>query len=71
MDWQFFATIIGLFTLLDLTAYAIKRREQLEYLAGWNEREAESKRRHDEFMAAMRQARRTPTPASGTRGEEE
>ena len=58
MDWQYFATLTGLFLALDLLVWFAKRRDYREWTAASDKYDAESERRHIEFMEAIAEDRR-------------
>ncbi|MGN6103990.1 MAG: hypothetical protein ACTHU0_02700 [Kofleriaceae bacterium] len=52
-DGQFWFVMFCLVALLDLLAWKKRRTLDVEARAYWRERDEESRRRHDEFMAGL------------------
>lgn len=57
-DGQFWFVMTCIFILLDTIAYRTRAREQREHRDWLATYDAESRRRHDDFMTALAQERR-------------
>ena len=53
--WWFIAAIVGAIVVCGVHAFNLRgwRRERLQHMAWWEQRDAEAQQRHEEFMIAL------------------